>query len=149
MPEGHDDIWAEDNVELIVRGPDGEVKQFVKAHNLVTTVGKEKLVERWLASPGTEGPKYIGVGKSGTAPAAGNTALGEEVKRKEATTRSASGNVLTLAVTFAAGEATGAIKEAGTFSASSTGSMYSRLTFEVLNIEAADSLEIKWTLTQN
>lgn len=149
-PTGHnDDVKAEDNVELIVRGADGEIKQVVTAHNLLTTVGKEKLVERLLASPATEGPKYIGVGKSGTAPAVGNTALGEEVKRKEATTRSASGNVLTLAVVFAAGEATGAIKEAGTFSASTSGSMYSRLTFEVLNIEAADSLEIKWTLTQN
>jgi hypothetical protein len=149
MPEGHDDIKAEDNVELIVRGPDGEIKQIVTAHNLVTTVGKERLIERLLASPATEGPKYIGVGKSGTAPASGDTALGEQVKRKEATTRTAVGNVYTLAVVFAPTEATGAIKEAGTFSASTSGSMYSRLTFEVLNIEAADSLEIKWTLTQS
>lgn len=146
--QGYEDsVEVEDNVELIVRGPDGEVKQVVTAHNLVTTVGREKLTERQLASPGTEGPKYIGVGKGATAPAEANTALGEEVKRKEATTRSVSGKVLTLAVVFAAGEATGVIKEAGTFSASTSGSMYARLTFEGLGIEAADSLEIVWKLT--
>lgn len=147
---GHnDDIKAEDNVELIVRGPDGEIKQVVTAHNLLTTVGKEKLVERLLASPTTEGPKYIGVGKSAVEAKVSDTALGEQVKRKEATTRSASGNVLTLAVAFAAGEATGAITELGVFSASTSGTLFARLVFAVVNIEAADSLETKWTLTQN
>jgi len=151
MPDGKgstdDSIEVEDNVEIILRGPDGEIKQVVKAHNLVTTVGKEKLAEQLVAAPGTEKPKYIAVGKTETAPVAGNTALGEEVKRKEATTRTASGKVLTMAVVFAATEATGAIKEAGIFAASSAGSMYARLAFEVINVGAGDSLEIKWTLT--
>lgn len=141
-----DTAEPEDNVEIILRGPDGQIKQIVKAHNLVTTVGKEKLAEQLIASPATEKPKYLAVGKGATAAAAGDTALGEEVKRKEATTRTASGKILTMAVTYAATEATGAIKEAGVFAASSVGSMYARLVFEVINVLAADSLEIKWTL---
>src|ERR1044072_5754239 len=116
-----EDLAAEDNARVGVRGPDGEIKQEVSGHNLLTTVGKEKLVERLLASPSTEGPKYIGIGKSGTAAAAGDTALGEQAARKEATTPSASGNVLTLKKTFAAGEGTGEIKEAGVFSAEAGG----------------------------
>jgi hypothetical protein len=142
-----DNIHPEVNVELTVRDEDGNVKQVVRAHNLVTTVGKEKLAEQLVASPATEKPKYIGVGKSGTAAAIGDTALGEEVKRKEATTRTASGKVLTMAVVYAAGEATGTIKEAGIFAASTVGSMYARLVFEGLAIAAGDSLEVKWTLT--
>lgn len=143
-----DNLQVEDNVEVIVRGPDGEIKQVVTGHNLVTTVGLEKLVERGvMASPSTEGPKFIAVGKSGTAAAAGDTTLGEELKRKEATTRSVSAKVGTLAVVFAATEATGAIKEAGLLSAASTGTLYARIVFEVVNVGAADSLEIKHTIT--
>lgn len=142
-----DRIEPEDNVEFIVRDAAGNVKQRLTAHNLVTTVGKEKLAEQLVAAPGTEKPKYLAVGKSGTAAAAGDTALGEEVKRKEATTRTASGKVLTMAVVYAATEATGTIKEAGVFAAAAAGSMYARLAFEGLAIGASDSLEIKWTLT--
>lgn len=142
-----DEQHATDNVELIIRGPNGEIKRRITAHNLVTTVGKEKLAEQMVAAPGTEKPKYIEVGKSGTAAEAGNTALGEAVKRKEATTRTASGKVYTMATTFAAGEATATLKEAGIFAASSAGSMYARVTFEALTIGASDSVEIKWQLT--
>lgn len=137
---------AEDNVQVIVRGPDGKVKQEVTAHNLVTTVGKEKFAERLLASPTTEGPKFIAVGTGTTAVSEGQTALVTEVKRKEVTTRSVSGKVLTTAVIFAAGEATGAITEEGQFSASTTGSMYTRTKFEAVNVAAGDSLEIKHTI---
>lgn len=141
-----DEIEPEDNVELILRGPDGRIKKRVKAHNLVTTVGKEKLAEQLVAAPGTEKPKYLAIGKSGTAAAAGDTALGEELKRKEATTRSASGKVLTMAVVFAAGEGTGTVKEAGVFAAAAAGSMYARLAFEGIAKGAEDSLEIQWKL---
>ena len=112
-PKADDNVATEDNVELILRGPDGEIKQVVTAHNLVTTVGKEKLPEQLIASPGTEKPEYIAVGKTETAPVVGNTALGEE---------------------------------AGIFAASTSGSMYARLAFEVINVGAGDSLEIKLTL---
>jgi hypothetical protein len=145
-PKADDNVATEDNVELILRGPDGEIKLVVTAHNLVTTVGKEELPEQLIASPGTEKPKYIAVGRTETPPVVGNTALGEEVRRKEATTRTASGEVRTMAVVFPATEATGAIKEAGIFAASTSGSMYARPAFEVINVGAGDSLEIKWTL---
>jgi hypothetical protein len=137
---------GEDNVEIILRGADGEIKQILTAHNLVTTVGKEKLAEQLVASPATEKPKFIAVGSgSGTAEAS-NTALGTEIKRKEASTRAAAGKVLTMAVTYTAGEATGEVKEAGVFAATSAGSMYARLVFSVITVGASDSLEVKWTL---
>lgn len=145
-----DEMHAEDNVEIILRGPDGSIKDVRCGHNLLTTVGKEKLAERGvMASPATEGPKYIGVGSGSTAAVVGNTALETQIStRKEATTRSVSGAVGTLKKVLAAGECTGEIKEAGTFSASETGTMYSRIVFSVINKGAEDSLEIVWTLTQ-
>lgn len=142
-----EDVGTEDNVEIVVRDADGNVKDRISAHNLVTTVGKEKLAEQLVPAPATEKPKYIAVGKNGTAAAAGDTALGEEVKRKEATTRSASGKVLTMKVTFAAGEATATLKEMGIFAAAAAGSMYARVVFEAVAIGAADSIEVTWTLT--
>ena len=57
-PKADDNVATEDNVELILRGPDGQIKQIVTAHNLVSTVGKEELPEQLIASPGTEKPKY-------------------------------------------------------------------------------------------
>jgi hypothetical protein len=117
-----------------------------KADDNVATEDNVELAEQLIASPGTEKPKYIAVGKTETPPVVGNTALGEEVRRKEATIRTASGKVLTMAVVFAATEATGAIKVAEIFAASTSGSMYARLASEVINVGAGDSLEIKWTL---
>lgn len=142
-----DDLKPEDNVEVVLRGPDGRVKRRLSAHNLVTTVGKEKLAEQLVAAPATEKPKYIAIGTSGTAAAAGDTALGGELKRLEASTRTASGKVLTMKVTFAAGEGTGTVKEAGIFAAAAAGSMYARLAFEGIAKGAEDALEITWKLT--
>ena len=145
----HDEIRYEDNVEIILRGPNGEIKERREGHNLLTTVGKEKLIERGImASPATEGPKYIGIGSNSTAALVGDTALGTQLARKEATTRSVSGAVGTLKKVFAAGEGTGEVKEAGTFSAEASGSLYSHIVFSVINKGAEDSLEIVWTLTQ-
>lgn len=142
-----DEILTEDNVEVILRGPDGEIKQRETAHNLVTTVGKEKLAEQLVAVPATEKPKYLAIGKKNTAAAAGDTKLAEELKRKEATTREAAGKVLTMKVVFAAGEGTGEVVEAGVLSAAAEGSLYARLVFAVVNKGAEDSLEIVWKLT--
>lgn len=142
-----DEIGTEDNVELILRGPDGEIKQVETGHNLVVTVGKEKLAEQLIKEPATEKPKYLAIGKKNTAPAAGDTTLAEELKRLEATTRTAAGKVLTMKVVFAAGEGTGEVVEAGVFAAAAAGSMYARLTFAVINKGAEDSLEIVWKLT--
>ena len=137
---------TEDNVEIVLRGPTGQVKQRLSAHNLVTTVGKEKLAEQLVAAPATEKPKYIAIGSGATAAAAGDTTLQTELKRKEATTRNAAGKVLTMAVVFAAGEGTGEVKEAGILSANAAVSLYARLVFSVINKGAEDSLEITWKL---
>lgn len=147
MAESNDRLSLVGEVELVLRGPDGRVKQRVTRKNLVVTTGKEAVVDQLVETPALAKPKYIAIGKGATAPAEGNTALVEEAKRKEATTRSRSGATLTMAVVFGPGEGTGKIQEAGVLTANAGGTLYSRTTFGAIEKEAADSLEAIWKLT--
>jgi len=70
---------------------------------------------------------YTAVGTGTNAPAAGDTALQTELARV-ANVATSSVNVLQLSATFGPGVATGAVTEAGLFSASSSGTMYARTT---------------------
>lgn len=91
---------------------------------------------------------YIAVGIDGTAPASGNTGLGGQLMRKKATYAHTIGTkVWTLEVTFAPGDATGAIQESGVFNAAAAGTMLSRQTFAVVNKAASDTLVVTWTFT--
>jgi hypothetical protein len=140
-----DEATPEDNVTITLRGPDGEVKQEEKLHNLIVTAGRDAIVDR-LAS-GTAVPTHMAVGTGGTAPVAGNTTLQTELDRNALTSKNAANGVLTMVGDWAAGDATGAITEAGIFSASSGGTMFARATFSVINKAAGDTLSITWTFT--
>jgi len=48
---------------------------------------------------------------------------------------------------WAAGDGTGALVEAGILNAASAGTLLARVVFSVINKGAADTLEITWTLT--
>ena len=56
-------------------------------------------------------------------------------------------NVLTYVCTFEAGDATGAVTEAGIFNAASGGDMLCRTVFSAVNKAASDSLAITWVVT--
>ncbi|AJD82854.1 hypothetical protein AVV27_gp21 [Achromobacter phage 83-24] len=100
---------------------------------------------------------FIGLGSGTTAPAAGQTALvtpiplasGGTVFRKAfdaAPTRA--GAVTTVNTTFAPGEATGNINEAGLFTAVSGGVMFSRVKTDVtIPKDANAELRVRWILT--
>jgi hypothetical protein len=75
------------------------------------------------------------------------SALGTELDRNALTSKTRSGAVVTMVGDWAAGDGTGAITEAGTFDASSSGNMWMSTTFSVVNKGASDTLQITWTLT--
>jgi hypothetical protein len=60
---------------------------------------------------------------------------------------SASSNTITYVASFEAGDATGAVTEAGLFNASSGGTMLCRTVFSVVNKGAQDILNITWVIT--
>jgi len=121
-----------------------ELVQEVK--NLVVTSGKSYVASRMKdATAGAMSHMAVGTGSS--AAAAGNTALGSEVGRNALASTTVSGANISYTATFAAGDGTGALTEAGLFNAASSGTMLCRTVFAVVNKGVADSMTITWTVT--
>ena len=114
--------------------------------NLVVTDGKEFVASR-MKDATTTAMSHMAVGTGSTAAAAGDSALGSEAERNALTSTTVSGADITYVATFAAGEGTGALTEAGLFNASSSGDMLCRTVFAVVNKGASDSMTITWTVT--
>lgn len=137
-----DGIRLRGYVVATLRGPDGRVKTR-RVSNAVTTAGKEGTIDNLLASPTLGKPTHMAVGTG--SPAA--NALGSELDRNAFTSKTRSGAVLTLVGDWAAGDATGALTEAGVFNDPTTGNMWLSTSFAVVNKGADDTLQITWTLT--
>jgi hypothetical protein len=138
------------HVELI--GPDGKIKQQHTDHNLIVTVGKTYLAA-WLAAASQAGEfmSYIALG-SGTNPAAlSDTTLQTEFtgggNSRSLGALTSSSNTWNNTATFAPGNCTGAVTEAGLLSASSVGTLFARQVFAAYNKAAGDTLTVSWTVT--
>lgn len=146
--EMKDDVKLTGYIRFALIGPDGKVKENREIKNVVVTVGKNFLAT-WLAAASQAGSfmQYIGLGTGTNAANASDTALQTELSTRQAGTLSAAGNVWQNQATFGAGVDTGAITEAGIFSASSAGTMLARQVFAVINKGAGDSLQVTWQIT--
>jgi hypothetical protein len=122
----------------------GNLKESREVKNTVTTAGLAGIMDQLLASPSLGKATHMGVGTGSP----GASALGAEIGTRDAfDSKTRSGAVVTHVSTFAAGNATGAITEAGIFDASSTGNMWMSASISANNKAAGDSLVITWTLT--
>jgi len=124
----------------------GEVVRDIR--NLVVTSGKE-LVAANLQG-GTVTPiTHMGVGSGTSAAAAGDVALGAQIDRNALSTSggSVTAAVVTYECTWLPGDGTGALTEAGLFSASTGGEMLARTVFPVVNKGADDNVTIVWDVT--
>jgi hypothetical protein len=90
---------------------------------------------------------HMAVGTGTTAAAVGNTALVTELDRNALSSTTVSTNTVQYSGTWAAGDGTGALTEAGIFNASSAGTMLARTVFSVVNKGASDQVTITWTIT--
>jgi hypothetical protein len=115
--------------------------------NLVVTAGKSWVAKRMAGQDSNMTHMAIGTGT--TAAAAGNTALVTELDRNAlgVSGGTVSTNTINFSATWAAGDGTGAITEAGIFDAASAGEMLARTVFAVVNKAASDSMTISWTVT--
>ena len=116
-----------------------------ETNNLVVTAGKEWVADRM--NDANTVMTHMAVGTGTTAAAAGDTALGTQLDRNALTSTTVTGNTIEYACTWAAGDGTGALTEAGIFDASTGGDMLARTVFSVVNKGAADSMTITWTIT--
>lgn len=126
----------------------GKLKESREINNVVVTVGKNFLAN-WLtaATQSDYFMRYIGLGTGATAASASDTALQTELSTRSAGTLSSSTNVWQNQATFGPGVNTGAITEAGIFSASSGGTLFARQVFGVITKNAGDSLQVTWQVT--
>lgn len=114
--------------------------------NLVVTAGKGFVASRMIGTTPAV-MSHMAVGTGATAPAAGDTTLQTELNRQALGTPSVAGAVVSYSATFAAGQGTGALTEAGIFNAASAGTMLCRTTFAAVNKGASDAITINWTVT--
>ena len=131
------------HMHLVLRGPDGEIKDERSIYNTVTTSGKNGTADQILAAPSLDKPTHMAVGTG--SPAA--NALGVENDRNALTSKTRSTNVVTFVGDWAAGDATAALTEAGVFDAAAAGNMWLSASFAVVNKGANDTLTITWTYT--
>lgn len=140
------------SVKVELRDEHGNLKQSHDEHNLIVTVGKNYLAA-WLAAASQAGEfmTHIGLGTGNTAPTAGDTTLQTEFSgggyARVNGTLSSSTNTWNNTAVFAPGNGTGAITEAGLFSASTSGTMFARQTFSVYNKAAGDTLTVSWSVS--
>jgi hypothetical protein len=115
--------------------------------NTIVTTGKNDIAS--LITGAGAAMTHMGVGTGTTAVAAGNTALETQVDRNALVTSGgvASTNTVEFESVWNAGDGTGALTEAGLFSASTGGTMLARTVFSVVNKSASDILTITWTVT--
>lgn len=128
---------------------DGEVIDKREGPNLVVDTGLAEAAALLLTDTTGTDFDYIAVGSDDTAAASGDTALGTEVDRQEATgtqiTTSVTDDTAQLQTTFSF---TGAqtLNETGIFNAASAGTMFARQTYSTVNVESGDDLQITWQI---
>lgn len=124
----------------------GEVVRDIK--NLVVTTGKE-LVAQNLQGGNVVPVTHMGVGTGTTAAAAPDAALESELDRNALTTSGGTqtGAEVLFESTWLPGDGTGALTEAGLFTAATGGVMLARTVFPVVNKGADDTISIAWTVT--
>ena len=141
-------------IELVVRGKDGHIKDVRCVKNLVVDAGLAAVAGLILTDVSVNDFDYIAVGTGTVAPAAGDTALGAEIVDSGLARAAATGTRITttktndtaqLQLTFSV-TGTKAVTEAGMFNAASSGDMLARQTFSAVNVVNGDSLTITWKI---
>jgi len=134
-------------VGIELRDAEGNVKETREIDNLVVDTGLAFITSRMTdADDGVM--SHMGLGSGTTAAAAGDTDLESLLGSREALDSTTdSDNTITYVASFEAGDATGAVTEAGLFNASSAGTMLCRTVFSVVNKQADDTMTVTWTIT--
>jgi len=139
------------NVHLVLRGPDGEIKAERRIHNIVTDAGCAHIADQLASSQDEAAMSHMAVGTGTDAAAAGDTTLQTELDRNALTSwtqgAGADDHTVVYVGDWAAGDATGALTEAGLLNAAVAGTLLARTVYAVVNKGVADTLQVSWTLS--
>ena len=142
----NDNSKATGKLTIEIKNDKGTVIETREVKNLVVDAGLDYIASRMKDTSATA-MSHMAIGTGSTAAAAANTTLGSEADRNALTSTTVTDNAVAYVASFAAGEGTGAITEAGIFNASSGGTLLCRTVFSVVNKGASDSMTITWTVT--
>ncbi len=151
------------HLQLVLYGPDGDIKAYRQTDNLVVTNGDNVTANRIFGTTLTTSHafsgafNYIAVGTGSTAVAATQTDLTTvaSAHRLATVTNGAIHGTAQVQVTFPANRLTNSssvnIQESGLFDAFGNGTansnMFARQTFTAIGVNPADTLQITWTVT--
>lgn len=150
MKKGSDCIKITGKLHIQLKDTTGRVIAERRVNNLVVNTGKYHIADQMAAK--AEAPmSHMAVGTDATAAAAGQTALVTELDRNALTSTTqgtgAEANKVTYVCDWAAGDGTGALKEAAIFNSAAAGKMLCRTVFDVINKGASHTLTMTWILT--
>ena len=141
-----DGLKAKGTLDIVVRGPDGNIKDEKKVENLIVDTGLDYIASR-MSGTSESVMSHMAVGTGSTAAAASDTTLGTELDRNALTSTTVTDNAVAYVCSWAAGDGTGSLTEAGIFNAASAGTMLCRTVFGTVTKAADDSITITWTIT--
>ena len=130
------------HVAFVLEHPDGTREEW-EVDNTVTAAGKAGIADQILLSPTLAKATHMAIGTGSP----GASALGIELDRNALTGKTRSTNIVTFTCTWAAGDGTGTLTEAGVFDAASAGNMWLSASYTAKPKGALDTLTATWTLT--
>tara|TARA_R110002073_G_scaffold336520_1_gene534667 strand:+ start:3382 stop:3840 length:459 start_codon:yes stop_codon:yes gene_type:complete len=135
---------------IVLKDKTGKVKDTRELKNLVVNSGLAYIASRMVNT--TKGTmSHMALGSGTTAAGATQTDLVSVLGSREALDSTAiagtNNEKVVYVSSFEAGDATGAVTEAGLFNASSSGDMLCRTVFSVVNKAADDTMAVTWTIT--
>ena len=122
----------------------GTLKEKFEKKNTFMAVGDAHVADQLAATPGEAAMGWMAIGTGSTAFTTSSTTLNSALDRNALAAgypeqqSGASDNDVVYKATWAAGDGTGAIKEAGIFNSSIAGTMLAASTFSVINKGASD-----------
>jgi hypothetical protein len=137
-------------LNIVLKDKAGNIKDHREVKNLVVNSGLAYIASR-MTGTSKSVMSHMALGSGTTAPAAGQTDLVSILGSREAldstTIDGVNDEKVVYVSSFEAGDATGAVTEAGIFNAASGGDMLCRTTFSVVNKAADDTMSVTWTIT--
>lgn len=146
----NDKLKLTGELSIVLKDEFGNVKDTREVKNLVVNSGLAFIISRMVGTAKSV-MSHMALGSGSTATAAGQTDLVALLGSREAldsTTITGTNNEKVVYVSsFEAGDATGAVVEAGIFNAATAGDMLCRTVFNVVNKGANDTMTVTWTIT--
>lgn len=137
-------------LNIVLKDKDGNIKDSRECKNLVVNAGLAYIASRMVGTAKSV-MSHMALGSGTTAAAAAQTDLISMLGSRESldgtNISGTNDEKVVYAASFEAGDATGAVTEAGIFNAASDGDMLCRTVFPVVNKAADDTMAVTWTIT--